>query len=208
MSIVIKDGLDFINKNLNFTDVTSQIRFVKEIIPTNLTLSDNKINYLINMSNGFKITVDFFNSNNANLYIVGTSNNGEYIFHYTYPPYINTEVMNKNNYIYLAKKNKLNTEKIIDPNNTNIVITYNIYNIPYGEQFLREDGINLYEAELGIILYEYELGPKEVAKQTIINRFNASRKNNNPILLITIVILISIIIYLVIKCKFNNAIIN
>ena len=197
MSIVIKDGLDFINENLKFTDVTSKIRFIQDIIPTNLTLSDNEKNYIFSMSNGFKITRDFFNSNNANLYIVGTSNNNKDIYQFIQPPYINdTQIMDTFNYIYLAKKNKIKTEKITDPNNTNIVNTYDIYNIPYGKQFLKETGIKWYEAELGIILYEYEFGPKEEAKQTIIDRFNASRKNYYPILLITIVILISIIIYL------------
>ena len=198
MSIVIKDGLDFINKNLKFTDVTSQIRFVKEIIPTNLTLSDDKIRYLFNFSNGFKITRDFLNSNNANLYIEGTSNNNNYDMKHSHAPYINdTQVMDFYNYMYLAKKNKIKTEKITDPNNTNIVYTYDIYNIPYGKQILRENGIYSHAKGLDTILYEYEFGPAAEAKQTIIDRFNASRKKNyNLILLIIIVILISIIIYL------------
>jgi hypothetical protein len=83
-------------------------------------------------------------------------------------PTINGSAINADDYIYLAMKNKVKTERFERKDATvTKKYTIDIYSIPSNKQILQVGGLRQHEDKLDMTIYDYEFGPEESAKETI-----------------------------------------
>ncbi len=166
--------LNDIKNNLVLTDVTNQI-----VYPT--PVKDIPTSYYF-----FNITSDFMNSINNNCYIIvnkiikTTNSDGSTSTTTTYnfanniinQPVINNVIISNDDYIYLAKQNKLNISNNITTDTNDNTISYELifYNIPNDKIIMKVDGLQDLANSLEMTIYNYEFGPEETAKNSIINR--------------------------------------
>ncbi len=84
-------------------------------------------------------------------------------------PKVDSVSLNTDDYVYLAKQNKLSSETITDPNN-NITYELTYYTIPINKKIMKVEGLQQYAEELDMNIYNYEFAPKEEAIKSIKNR--------------------------------------
>ncbi len=163
--------LEKIDKNIKLTDISDKISYSP--IPTGKIMVDlyevkpeDLIDENIYINSTKKTTTTTTTSDNkttTNTIIDPGSN-------LTMPILINNSPMDTINYQYLVTANKKKTVTMMDPNNSNISYTFDIFSIPKNKQIMLVEGLREYENELDMTIYDYEFGPKDVAINTIKNR--------------------------------------
>ncbi len=168
-----------INKNIKLTDISNNIEVQGSTIE-NISVLNNIINTNFSLSEETKlnlITPKLLNDNNNNLYIsiskkqiVKDSIDDIELISNKYSIGIITiegKNMDPDNYIYLAKQNKVSFYKINDISNNNIYYEINIYSIPKNKNIIRVEGINDYMKYLDKKVYDYEFGPAKLIMENI-----------------------------------------
>jgi hypothetical protein len=162
--------LEKIDKNIKLTDISDKISYSP--IPTGKQMVDiyevkpeDLIDENIYITSTKKTTTTTTNNNKTTTNT--TIDPGSSL---TISLLINGAPMDTFNYQYLAGINKKKSITIIDPNNSNISYTFDIFSIPKNKQIMQVEGLKEFQNELDMYIYDYEFGPKESAISTIKNR--------------------------------------
>jgi hypothetical protein len=172
--------LDLINNKLILTDITNQITYNETSYFKTFggTVINNVYTFpssIINDYGNFYLTVieNTTTIDEKNKKITKSSPSTTVIFSVL----INNELMNENNYLYLAMQNKIiSSSNLVDPDNKNINYDINIYSIPKNKMIMKVEGLQDNLNELDMIIYDYEFGPEDQVIQTIKDRKELSNK--------------------------------
>ena len=171
--------LDIINNKLILTDITNQITYNETIYFKTFggAIINNVYTFpstIVNDYGNFYLTViqNTTTIDEKNKKITKSTPSTTAIF----PILVNNELMNENNYMYLAIQNNIVTSNLVDPDNKNINYDVNIYAIPKNKIIMKVDGLQDYLNELDMIIYDYEFGPEDKVIQTIKDRKELSNK--------------------------------
>jgi hypothetical protein len=158
---------DKIKTDLKLSDVTLTF---DNISVNNFKYYNNDITDLINTYKNLYVTgIETIktikrDANNKQITTLNTNKLNDSIYNKVL---INGAKITDEDYIYLAKQNKLNSETII---NDNITYEFTYYYIPTDKQIMKVEGLQQYAEELDMDIYNYEFGSEEEAIKSIKNR--------------------------------------
>jgi hypothetical protein len=160
-------------KTTKFTDVTNQVIFpplnnaIKFNLPIYLQdltfIEDSKLNNNVFIT-VIKKTVSTDDKGRK------TTKSDDLIQIFQNNMLIDGNVIDVDNYKYLAMQNNIFSETIPDKDNKDISYDVKAYNIPDKKTYIKVEGLKQFENELQMIIYDYEFGPEEDAIITIKNR--------------------------------------
>ena len=171
---------------------TDEYKLLESKIQSDLKLTDVLLTYPTYLDSqtigDYTITSTNISNYNNNLYITinkktkTTDSNGKPINNITSSdkiinkPLINNNIMNDDDYKYLALQHKIENKNVNDPINSNITYELTLYNIPANINVMKVEGLQKSENQLDMKIYNYEFGPTDDAIKAIKNRKLGSNK--------------------------------